>query len=399
MDQQKTIFHKTQELNQDACWQAVLSRDQEYDHSFVYAVRSTGIYCRPSCPSRRPRREQVTFFSTPQAAGEAGFRPCLRCRPEAQDPQAQLVQQACRIIEQHDFSRPLTLSTLGARLHLDPRHLQKTFKKLLGISPRQYMDNCRLNRLKTLVKTGNKVTEALYQAGYNSSSRFYAQAPSRLGMTPRHYLQGGRGMKIGYAIADSPLGRLLVAATGQGICAVSLGESDAALVDLLVQEYPAAQIQPDQARLGRFVDAILQYLSGWQPHPDLPLDLRLTAFQQTVFEELRRIPWGSTRSYQEIARAIGRPRASRAVGRACSSNPVALLIPCHRVLRQDGSLGGYRWGINRKEQLLALEKKTPEGESKVAKALEDSDIGESYNSMEGISSPSTTDPNGKSRKP
>lgn len=225
----------------------------------------------------------------------------------------------------------------------------------MGITPRQYFEACRLSRLKALCREGRNVTSALYDAGYGSSSRLYEQAPSRFGMTPGTYRRGGQGMKIGYAIAESPLGRLLVAATETGICAVSLGESDSDLIQALAREYPAAEIREDGSGLGEWVEALLEYLGGWQPHLDLPLDLRVTAFQQRVYQELRAIPYGETRTYQEVAAALGQPGAVRAVARACAANPVALLVPCHRVLRKDGRPGGYRWGLERKARLLAME--------------------------------------------
>lgn len=360
MDQDIIVFTGKTELDPENCWQAVMNRDKQFDGFFVYAVRSTGIYCRPSCSSKRPRREQVVFFPMPEAAEQAGFRPCLRCRPQNADirnPMAKMVQQVCQIIEKHDFSKPLTLSALGARLFINPQHLQKTFKRYTGITPRQYIESCRLHRLKVLFKGGKDVTSALFEAGYSSSSRLYEKAPARLGMTPGTYLHGGKGMDIDYTIVDSPLGRLLIGATGKGLCAASLGESDAALIKTLYKEYPAAEIRRNDKGLGWCKEILSKYWNGLQPHEDLPLDLRATAFQWRVYEELRAIPYGSTRSYQEIARAIGKPKAFRAVARACAGNPVALLIPCHRVVRKDGALAGYRWGIKRKESLLELEKR------------------------------------------
>ncbi|MDH7479893.1 MAG: methylated-DNA--[protein]-cysteine S-methyltransferase [Syntrophomonadaceae bacterium] len=277
------------------------------------------------------------------------------CRP------AELVRQVCRIIEEHDSGRPLTLAALAAQVRVSRHHLQKTFRRVMGITPRQYFEACRVSRLKALCREGRNVTSALYDAGYGSSSRLYEQSLSRFGMTPGTYRRGGQGMKIGYAIAESPLGRLLVAATGNGICAVSLGESDSDLIQALAREYPAAEIREDGSGLGEWVEALLKYLGGWQPHLDLPLDLRVTAFQQRVYQELRAIPYGETRTYQEVAAALGQPGAVRAVARACAANPAALLVPCHRVLRKDGRPGGYRWGLERKARLLALESEGREG--------------------------------------
>jgi AraC family transcriptional regulator of adaptative response/methylated-DNA-[protein]-cysteine methyltransferase len=342
-------------------WQAVLTRDRSSDGSFVYAVRSTGIYCRPSCPSRRPRHEQVVFFPLPQSAEQAGFRPCRRCQPRNSDgytnAQAEIIFQACRAIESH-LDEDLSLASLGAQLHISPHHLQRSFKRIVGITPRQYAETCRLEQFKNRLKEGDSVTRAMYEVGYSSSSRLYERASAHLGMTPTAYRKGGLGMHIHYTIVDSPLGRLLVAATGRGICGVSLGDADALLEATLRGEYPAAQIQRDDAGLGEWVSAFLSYLHGRQPDLPLPVDVQATAFQWQVWEALRAIPSGSTRSYSEVARSLGHPQAARAVARACATNPVALVIPCHRVVRENGDLGGYRWGIGRKQQLLAQEKAT-----------------------------------------
>ncbi len=345
--------------NEAAYWQAVLTRDSNSDGSFVYAVRSTGIYCRPSCPSRRPRREQVLFFSLPQAAEQAGFRACRRCQPREVEgytnEQVAFVNQACRAIEAH-LDDDLSLASLSAQLHISPHHLQRSFKRIIGITPRQYAETCRLGQFKNRLRNGESVTSALYAAGYSSSSRLYERAPIHLGMTPTAYRKGGLGMTIRYTIVDSPLGRLLVAATDRGVCGVCLGDSDAALEASLRAEYPAAQIQRDDAGLGEWVSIFQSYLHGRQPDINLPVDVQATAFQWQVWEALRAIPPGSTRSYSEVARTLGHPQAARAVARACATNPVALLIPCHRVVRENGDLGGYRWGIERKRQLLAQEK-------------------------------------------
>jgi len=343
-------------------WQAVLSRNHHFDETFVYGVRSTGIYCRPSCPARRPQRDQVIFFRMPEAAEQAGFRPCTRCRPaEAviQDPQVKRVQRLCRFIESYDSpDRSLTLAEMGDHVHVSPHHLQRTFKRMMGITPRQYAEACRLRRLKALVRKGTAITRALYEAGYGSSSRLYEGASSRMGMTPGTYLRGGEGMRIRYTIVDSPLGRLLVAATGKGICAVSIGKSDQFLKTALLNEYPAAEIHWDKTGLKEYVTVLLKYLDGKQPSLDLPLDVQVTAFQWKVYEALRAIPYGHTRTYREIAQAIGRPKAARAVARACATNPTAMVIPCHRVVRKDDSPGGYRWGLERKKTLLEKERKS-----------------------------------------
>ncbi len=338
-------------------WEAVLAHDEAEDGHFVYAVRSTGIYCRPSCASRRPRREQVLFFEQPALAELQGFRACRRCHPATPrlpEPQLALVEQACCYINDH-LDAPLTLAELGAAVGLSPHHLQRTFKRVMGITPRQYAAAQRLRAVKQHIKQEPTVTAALYEAGYSSSSRLYERVHDHFGMTPRTYRQGGTGMHIRYTIAACPLGRLLVAATERGICGVSLGDTDARLEKALRAEYPAVDVVRDDGGLEQWVTAILKHLQGEQPHLDLPLDLQATAFQWRVWEALRAIPYGSTRSYGEVARSLGQPTAARAVARACATNPVALLIPCHRVVREGGELGGYRWDIERKRALLAQE--------------------------------------------
>lgn len=338
-------------------WQAVLTRDTRSDGTFVYAVRSTGIYCNPSCSARRPGREQVVFFPQPEAAEQAGYRACKRCRPQeasVYELQAEMVQHACRYIETH-LEGPLTLDALGKEVSVSPYHLQRVFKRIMGITPRQYAQAYRLGQLKQQLKEGETVTTALYNTGFGSSSRLYEQAPAQLGMTPATYRRGGKSTHIGYTIVDCPLGRLLIAATEKGICAICLGDSDADLETALFSEYPAAEIQRDGVELSQWVNALLNHLSGQQPQLDLPIDVQATAFQWRVWESLRAIPYGSTRSYGEIAQDLGDPKAARAVARACATNPVAIVVPCHRVVREDGSLGGYRWGLERKQQLLAQE--------------------------------------------
>jgi AraC family transcriptional regulator of adaptative response/methylated-DNA-[protein]-cysteine methyltransferase len=354
------------ENQEEIYWQAVLERDQSRDGTFFYGVRSTGIYCRPSCPSRRPGRDQVVFFRQPAQAEQAGFRPCRRCRPlEAANYQAELVQQACRYIEEN-ITRPEgppALAELGQQVGLSPFHLQRLFKRLTGVSPRQYAEAYRLGQLKTRLKDQENVTGALYSAGYGSSSRLYERASESMGMTPASYRRGGPGTAIHYTVVDCSLGRLLVAATEKGVCAVRLGEDDAKLKAELAHEYPAAELYQDESSaLNEWVKEILNYLAGQQPKLDLPLDIQATAFQRQVWEALRTIPYGSTRSYGEVAVALGQPKAVRAVAHACAVNPVALVIPCHRVVRQDGSLAGYRWGLDRKRALLDKERAVASGE-------------------------------------
>jgi AraC family transcriptional regulator of adaptative response/methylated-DNA-[protein]-cysteine methyltransferase len=338
----------------DPRWTAVLQRDASADGAFVFAVRSTGIYCRASCPARRPRPEQVRFFATPAAAERHGFRPCKRCRPHQLQRGASAVERACRYLEANP-GRRVSLAELADAVGLGPHHLHRTFKHEVGVTPRQYAAAQRLARFKADVTAGDDLTGSIYHAGYGSSSRLYEQAPTSLGMTPATYRKRGNGMTIRHTIVDTPLGRLLVGATERGICAVSLGDADADLVRSLRAEYPAAEITRDETGLHQHVTAILSHLQGERPAATLPLDIQATAFQRRVWQELRAIPRGDTASYREVAHRLGQPGAARAVAQACASNPVALVIPCHRVIREDGGLGGYRWGMDRKQALLALE--------------------------------------------
>jgi AraC family transcriptional regulator of adaptative response/methylated-DNA-[protein]-cysteine methyltransferase len=350
-------------------WQAVLNRDARFDGVFVYAVSSTGIYCRPSCPSRRPRREGVRFFADARDAEQARFRACKRCRPGKADPERldeSLTRRACAAIDAAEGT-PLTLTALGATLGVSPGHLQRTFTRTLGITPRQYAAARRAGEVKERLRTGDSIAGALYDAGYGSSSRLYEGASATLGMTPAAYRRGGKGMRISYTIAASQLGRLLVAATPRGVCAVSLGDADTDLEAGLRREYPAAAIGRDDEGLGVWLAAILDHLDGRLPVLNLPLDLQGTAFQWRVRALLQAIPYGETRSYGELARELGNPGAARAVARVCATNPVALAIPCHRVVRGDGDEGGYRWGVQRKHALLAREQEHAEAPS-VARA-------------------------------
>lgn len=348
-------------LNNEQLWQAVVAKDVRFDGQFVFAVSSTGVYCRPSCPSRRAHRERVKFFDLPEAAEQAGFRACLRCKPERArvlDPQMELVQRVCRYLDSSD-SEKVQLAELAADAGVSAFHLQRTFKRVMGISPRQYLAARRFGNFKTLVRQGESVTNALYDSGFNSSSRLYEHASEELGMTPATYSRGGRGVNITYTIVASPMGRLLVALTERGVCAVTMGDSDATLESDLREEFPQAQITRDDTVLREPVQKILSHLDNNEPRLDLPLDIRATAFQRQVWERLRAIPYGQTMSYGEVAKALGKPGAVRAVGRACATNPVALVIPCHRVVREDQTLGGYRWGLERKKKLLAHESARP----------------------------------------
>ena len=349
-------------MTEEQYWHAVQERARSADGAFVFAVRTTHVYCRPSCPSRRPLRRNVEFFPLPEAAERAGYRACRRCHPrelKAADPAIERVRLVCRLIERalEDGEAGVPgLAELAEQVGISAFHLQRSFKRHLGISPRDYADAWRLGRVKTMLREGDGVAGALYGAGYGSASRLYERSDAQLGMTPATYKKGGRGARIGFTVVDSPLGRLLVAATERGICAVSLGEDGATLEDGLRAEYPEAAIVREDARLQPSIAAILAFLAGSEPDLALPLDLRATGFQWRVWQELRRIPRGETASYSRIAAAIGQPKAVRAVANACANNRVALVIPCHRAIREDGRPGGYRWGAERKEKLLAAER-------------------------------------------
>jgi AraC family transcriptional regulator of adaptative response/methylated-DNA-[protein]-cysteine methyltransferase len=343
--------------DEDRCWNALLARDAEFDGLVFFGVRSTGIYCRPICPARKPRREHVAFYGSAVEAERAGFRPCRRCRPRevGRDPHLELVARVCRYLDEHG-DETVTLAAIGEFVGCSPHHLQRVFKEKIGISPRQYAAARRVERFKGELKSGADVTRATYAAGYGSSSRLYEGAGDELGMTPATYRRGGEGEAIAYSIAPMPLGWLLVARTAKGICAVRLGDDPGDLASGLAAEYPHGRVTRDDLSLQPAVAQIVQLATGEAPHVDLPLDIRATAFQRRVWEALRQIPRGDVRTYGEIATAIGQPTAVRAVGRACGANPVALAIPCHRVVGADGGLGGYRWGVERKRQILEAER-------------------------------------------
>jgi AraC family transcriptional regulator, regulatory protein of adaptative response / methylated-DNA-[protein]-cysteine methyltransferase len=340
-------------------WQAVTDRDPKLDGAFVFAVSSTGIFCRPSCPSKRPRRENVRFFEQAREAEQAGYRACLRCRPKAIDgnPQAALVRSVCRYIEQNIEDR-LTLAHLAHQFRRSPFHLQRTFKAVLGVSPRAYMDAVRLRQVKHNLQSGHSVTTSLYAAGYGSSSRLYERTAGQLGMTPEKYRRGAMAAVVRYTIAKSPLGRMLIAATDKGICSIQFADTEEELQQGLMREFPFATRRRDDEAMDQWREKLNHLIEGsnQNDHPSLPLDIRATAFQRRVWEVLQKIPRGETRSYGAVAKEIGMPNATRAVARACATNPVGVAIPCHRVVREDGQLGGYRWGIERKEQLLAMER-------------------------------------------
>ncbi|HKR84799.1 MAG TPA: bifunctional DNA-binding transcriptional regulator/O6-methylguanine-DNA methyltransferase Ada [Terriglobales bacterium] len=347
-------------ISDDLRWQAVLSRDGASDGKFVFAVSSTGVYCRPSCPSRRPRRENVCFFSYPSEAETAGFRACMRCRPKAlvQNPRHQLVKRICRFIEQH-LDEPLTLATLSHEFGQSTFHLQRTFKAVLGITPKDYADSCRMRGFRQKLKAGHSVTRAMHDVGYGSTSRLYSRTASELGMDPAKYRRGAIAAPIRYGCTESPLGRMLIAATERGICSIQFGDSDEELEQCLRQEFPFAVRRRDDEELVALAHDVIGQMRGSEPADSLPLDIRSTAFQRRVWTYLQSVGFGETRSYADVAKAIRRPSAVRAVARACATNPVAIAIPCHRVIRSDGQLGGYRWGSHRKEALLQMEAGKP----------------------------------------
>ncbi len=343
-------------LSDDSRWEAVLARDGASDGKFVFAVSSTGVYCRPSCPSKRPRRENVSFFRRPHEAERAGYRECLRCRPKVvtEEPRQQLVKAICRYIEQH-LDEPLTLAKLSREFRQSSFHLQRTFKATLGVTPKEYADSCRMRGFRQKLKAGHSVTRAMHDAGYSSASRLYSRTASELGMEPAKYRRGGIAAHIRYTVADSPLGRMIIATTDKGVCSIQFGDSDEELEQGLKREFPFAVRRRDDSAIGELANLVLLKISGSEPAESLPLDIRATAFQRRVWSYLQSLTFGEKKSYSEVAKAIGRPAAVRAVARACATNPVAVAIPCHRVVRSNGDLGGYRWGIERKKKLLELE--------------------------------------------
>ena len=338
-------------------WQAVATKNRELDGVFYFGVRTTGIFCRPSCSSRQPKRENVSFFVTANDAKNAGFRACLRCKPlnpVMHEPGPELIANAFRLLRNKELEFA-TVEDLAFELEVSSGHLQKTFKSVLGVTPKEVLDMFRLDNFKENVRDAD-VTTSLYDSGFGSSRSLYEKAGGRIGMTPAVYKKGGKGIAINYTIADSPLGKLLVASTEKGICAVSFGDSENELKRELEQEFFATEIKEDDKNLSKAVDSILRGLNGERSILALPLDIRGTAFQMRVWSELRKIPYGETRSYKEVAEKIGDPNAVRAVARACATNPVAIVTPCHRVVASDGKLAGYRWGIERKKQILETEK-------------------------------------------
>lgn len=350
---------------EDTLWEAVLNRNASFEGKLFYGVRSTSIYCRPTCSSRRPNRNQVCFFQSPQEAETAGFRPCKRCQPQYEKApnltQAKILA-VCRYIEEQ-VDRIPTLSQLSFHFGISPSYLQKEFKRVIGLSPFQYANALRSDRFKQRLQQGDEIVHALYDTGYGSSSRLYEKASQQLGMTPKTYRCSGKGMHIVYTIVPCSLGYLLVGTTDKGICAVKLGDEINQLERIFIDEFNQAQIVHDDNLHGDWIQTILSFIAGDAPHLDLPLDIRGTAFQKQVWQALQKIPYGKTCTYADIAREIGKPDAVRGVGTACGANPTALIVPCHRVLRTDGTLAGYHWGILRKQKLLAQEAKRTGGKS------------------------------------
>jgi AraC family transcriptional regulator of adaptative response/methylated-DNA-[protein]-cysteine methyltransferase len=350
------------ELSSDQLWQAVVSRDYRFYSSLVYAVKSTKIFCRPTCPSRKPTRNGVEFFSSPEFAKKAGYRACLRCKPDLNEnvPEAiATIQRVCSFIEEN-YDSKISLSKLSDVATQSPFHLHRSFKKITGVTPREYLEAVRVKHAKLALKRGESTRSSTYAAGHSSASWLYPhQGPSKIGVPPSIYKSGGDGLSINYTIADCSLGRVLVAGTNSGVCFVCLGNADDKLLAHLQNEYPNATIskQDSESSLEMWLSKILEYLEGKTRlgEKSLPIDVASTAFQMRVWKELQSIPYGKTLSYNEVAQRIGNPKAYRAVANACASNRVPLVIPCHRVVRKNGELGGYRWGVERKEKLLSME--------------------------------------------
>ncbi len=339
-----------------ARWTACLARDRSADGQFVFGVRTTGIFCRPSCAARRPRRTNVRFYEDAAAARRAGLRPCRRCDPEGYgqgERDAARVARICRLLEHS--STPVPLTVLARRAALSPFHFHRLFKRLTGMTPAAYQRAQRSERLRARLRAGDRVTDAIYAAGYGSSARFYADSDATLGMSPRSYRSGGAGSVIHFASTGCWLGTLLVATTRRGVCAILLGDAADDLHKDLRRRFPHAQLQAGDARFSRLLARVIRALERPALAARLPLDLQGTVFQRRVWEALRAVPAGTTASYAEIARRIGHPRAVRAVGQAIGANPVAVAVPCHRIVRSDGSLCGYHWGTERKRALLERE--------------------------------------------
>ena len=344
------------DIDHDPRWRAVVERDAAQDGRFVYSVRTTGVYCRPSCASRQARRENVAFHATPADAEAAGFRPCKRCRPnEVGGRHATRIARACRLIEQAEY--PPSLAELAEAAGLSAFHFHRAFKAATGLTPKAYADAVRAGRVrKSLERAKESVTSTIYASGFNSNGRFYESADRMLGMTPGAYRDGGRDAQVRFAIAECSLGSILVAASERGVCAILLGDEPDALARALQDRFPKAELIGGDPEFEALVAKVIGFVEAPRLGLDLPLDIRGTAFQQRVWSALREIPLGETVSYAELARRMGEPKAARAVGMACGANLIAVAIPCHRVVRADGGLSGYRWGAERKQALIDREK-------------------------------------------
>jgi len=337
-------------------WEAVVHRMQQSDGEFLYGVITTGIYCRPVCSSRKPNRENIQFFDTPHQAENAGFRPCKRCSPHqeiAPNSTIDIVTKACQIIEESE--KEPTLNQLAEMVGLSPYHFHRLFKKTLGITPKQYAGVNRQNRVRTNLQQNETITDTIYKSGYESSSRFYENAASSLGMKPSEFQKGGKGKLIRYGIVQSYLGWVLVAVSDRGVCRIDFDDSPEILKSRLAENFPKAELISDDPAISSIISKTVAFLEAPELGFALPLDIQGTAFQQRVWQALRDIRPGTTVSYGDIAKQIGNPKAVRAVAQACGSNSIAVAIPCHRVVRKNGELGGYRWGINRKEMILERE--------------------------------------------
>jgi AraC family transcriptional regulator of adaptative response/methylated-DNA-[protein]-cysteine methyltransferase len=353
-------------------WRALKARDQRADGAFLYGVVTTGVYCRPSCASRAPKRDNVIFFESAGEAERAGYRPCKRCEPDlapSQQWHAKAIVRACRAIEETEGQ--LSLNELAARVGMSPYHFSRIFKKTTGVTPKEYANGKRAQRLVENLRGGRSVTQAIYDAGYGSPSRFYESDIKRLGMMPANYKTGGAGLKIDYALRETSLGWLLVAAVkhdgknnaagdpkrgkSAGVCAIEFGNEPEELSKRLQMRFPGARLEKDETGFAEWVERLASYVEMPLGVLSLPLDIRGTAFQERVWRELRKIPPGATASYGEIARRLKSPKAARAVARACAANPAAIAVPCHRAVRGDGGMGGYRWGVQRKRAMLERE--------------------------------------------
>lgn len=353
-------------LTDSLMWKAVQEKDGAYDGQFYYGVLTTGVFCRPSCAARLPLRKNVRFYRQPDEAQQDGLRACKRCNPTEvmqTDPNLKRFQEICRYIETHR-DEPLSLEVLSIMADLSPGHFQRRFKALIGVSPKQYLDACRLGQFKQGLRTEENITTAIYDAGFGSGSRVYEKLDTHLGMTPKQYRSGGKGLSISYASAPSALGTMMMAATDRGLCFLQFGQSAPALLEILRKEYPQATLAPmdesSRAQFDTWMQALEDHLAGNRPHLDLPLDIQGTAFRLKVWNYLQTIPYGEVQSYTEVAEAIGQPTAARAVASACAANNLGIVIPCHRVIRGNGELSGYRWGLAVKRTLIDQERRFKE---------------------------------------